>query len=486
MSTGWQRFYKPGLLFAAAGLLLTAGFFQRSLNVQRADPALGLTQTAPLENAPPMLAFTTMALGSFRGLIANALWVRAQDLQLEEKFFEMVQLSDWITKLQPRIGKVWVHQAWNMSYNISVKFSDPADRWRWLQRGIELLRDEGLKYNPGDPEIYQELSWQFQHKLGQNLDDAHIFYKTQWAHQMQELLGPGRPDFDGLIAPKTDEQRQKAQILRDKFKLDPAFMKQVDAEYGPLEWRLPEAHAIYWAEQGRKNARTTNPLALRRPVYQSQLQSVFRGRILLERPDGSYVFGPDLNKIPAAFEAYEKMLAEEKDKPDAVKRAQRNFLREAVNLLYTHNRMREAAQWFKVLRERYPDSVPAGEDLDTFVLRRITDNLPQLTQNQARTMIEGLLTRYLYALSLGEDDNAAGLLKMVQGIYRYYNEKIGNQQNRIGLPPISEMNRLIMNEMMNPTNRILVPEQMARLRTVFPAGTAPTTNTPPANSASPK
>ena len=101
-------------------------------------------------------------------------------------------------------------------------------------------------------------------------------------------------------------------------------------------------------------------------------------------------------------------------------------------------------------------------------------------------MIEGLLTRYLYALSLGEDDNAAGLLKMVQGIYLYYNEKIGNQQNRIGLPPISEMNRFIMNEMMNPTNRILVPEQMARLRTLFPSGAAPATNVPPANPAPPK
>jgi len=29
-----------------------------------------------------------------RGLIANTLWIRAQDLQFEEKYFEMVQLSD--------------------------------------------------------------------------------------------------------------------------------------------------------------------------------------------------------------------------------------------------------------------------------------------------------------------------------------------------------------------------------------------------------
>lgn len=486
MNTGWQKFYKPALLIAAVVLLWTAGLCQRSLNVQRADPALGLTQSAPLENAPPVLAFTTMALGSFRGLIANALWIRAQDLQLEEKFFEMVQLSDWITKLQPRIGKVWVNQAWNMSYNISVKFSDPADRWRWVQRGINLLRDEGLKYNPADPEIYQELAWHFQHKVSQNLDDAHNFYKMQWAHEMQDLLGTGRPDFDGLIAPRTDDQRQKAQILRDKYKLDPAFMKKVDAEYGPLEWRLPEAHAIYWATQGLEKTKKSNALALRRPIYQSLQQSVFRGRVLLERPDGSYIFGPDLNKIQAAFDGYEKMIAEEKEKPDAIQRAERNFLREAVFMLYTHNRLREAEQWLKVLRERYPDSVPPDDTLDSFVLRRATENITQITQNQARVFIEGLLRNYYSSLSLGEDDRATGLYRMAQSVLRYYNDKIGNQQERIGLPSLDEMGKEVRKEMMNPTNRILVPEQIARLRTLYPAAAAPATNAPPANSVGPK
>ena len=100
---------------------------------------------APLENAPPVLAFTTVALGGFRGLIANALWIRANDLQEEDKYFEMVQLADWITKLQPHFTTVWVHQAWNMAYNISIKFNDMNDRWLWVLRGIELLRDRGLR-----------------------------------------------------------------------------------------------------------------------------------------------------------------------------------------------------------------------------------------------------------------------------------------------------------------------------------------------------
>src|SRR5437867_5087874 len=114
------------LLLLAAVLFVGAARVQRSLNVDR--DRLGLTRVTPLENAPPVLVFTTVALGGFRGLIANALWVRAMELQDQDKYFEKVQLADWITKLQPHFTTVWVVQAWDMAYNISIKFSDPRDR----------------------------------------------------------------------------------------------------------------------------------------------------------------------------------------------------------------------------------------------------------------------------------------------------------------------------------------------------------------------
>src|SRR5262245_66260152 len=107
------KLYKAILLLLAAAFLVSVGMSQRYLN--RRPDALDLTRVAPLENAPPMLAFTTVALGGFRGLIANALWIRANDLQEEDKYFEMVQLADWITTLQPHFTTVWVHQAWHMA-----------------------------------------------------------------------------------------------------------------------------------------------------------------------------------------------------------------------------------------------------------------------------------------------------------------------------------------------------------------------------------
>src|SRR5437016_13769138 len=130
------------LLLLAAVLLMGVSRVQKEMNQDR--ERLGLTRVEPLKNAPPVLAFTTVALGGLRGLISNALWIRASDLQDEEKFFEAAQLADWITKLEPHFVHVWLVQAWNMAYNISVKFKDFPYRWRWVSRGPGLSRDHGL------------------------------------------------------------------------------------------------------------------------------------------------------------------------------------------------------------------------------------------------------------------------------------------------------------------------------------------------------
>src|ERR1039457_1961068 len=216
------RLKKIILLLLAAALLFGSGQVQKSLNRDR--DTLGLTHMAVLENAPPMLAFTTVALGGFRGLISNFLWIRANDLQQDDKFFEAAQLADWITKLEPTFAQVWVFQGWNMAYNISVKFKengpgDYSDRWRWVERGIELLRDDGLSYNPNDVSICFQLGWIFQHKMGQNLDDGNLYYKQQWAEAMTPFFGSNGTNFENLVHPQTAEAKAQAQLLTNQYKI---------------------------------------------------------------------------------------------------------------------------------------------------------------------------------------------------------------------------------------------------------------------------
>ena len=87
------------LVLAVAFIAVAAAiaFGQKAMNRIRQSAAL--TESRPLENAPPIVAFTTIALGGFRGLLADLLFLRLQSLKDDEKFFEMVQLASWIVKL---------------------------------------------------------------------------------------------------------------------------------------------------------------------------------------------------------------------------------------------------------------------------------------------------------------------------------------------------------------------------------------------------
>jgi hypothetical protein len=409
-------------------------------------------------NAPPMLAFTTVALGGFRGLIANSLWIRANDLQNDGKYFEMVQLADWITKLEPTFAQVWLMQGWNMAYNISVKFSDYGDRWRWVQRGIELLRDEGLKYCPREALVYRELAWFFQHKMGQTLDDAHLYYKAAWAREMETVLGSGRPNFTELLNPQTDEAKKRVQILHDKYKMDPRVMKEVDEVYGPLEWRFPEAHAIYWATLGLKESKHKDLITLRRVIYQSEAMMVMRGQLYSVEP---LRYGPDLSKVDQAVKAYEKMVAESDELKNAIETAQRNFLREVVFLLYTHNKQQKASELFSYLKNKFPNAVPPGQPLDEFALTRLAGSLKDMTSDKAKGVIEGLIGQYYQNLILGDEDRANGMYLMGQKMWKLYDAR--TVRDAIRLPPFPEMVKGVKDRLLDPKEG-LDPDYANKLR----------------------
>jgi len=252
----------PVILFVvAAALLWTAGGQHDSLVKLRTEHKLNSSE--PLQNAPPLMAFTTVVLGGFRGLLADALWLRASRLKADGKYVELVQLSDWITKLEPRCSEVWEFHAWNMAYNVTVMMPEPADRWRWIQSGIQLLRDQGLFYNPTDARLHWQLGWIFQHKIGADFDRAHLFYKQKWAEDIGRFLDGTAPAYDRLAA-----DPELARQMLDELKLNPTAMREIDTKYGPLDWRQPETYAIYWAHRGLRFAQGYDVKACERMVRQ--------------------------------------------------------------------------------------------------------------------------------------------------------------------------------------------------------------------------
>jgi hypothetical protein len=196
----------------AASLFITAGMQLDFINSQRQKMKLIVNE--PLENAPPSLAFATVAMGAFRGLLVDILWLRADRLKDQGEFFDAKQIAEWITTLQPRFAAVWEFQAWNMAYNISVAIpaTQPQERWRWVKNGYEMLRDQGIPLNPKSILLYHELARIFQHKLGSVSDDVHKYYKLQLAMAMEPLLGPADNQyFKALVEAPTSWE----QIIKD-------------------------------------------------------------------------------------------------------------------------------------------------------------------------------------------------------------------------------------------------------------------------------
>ncbi|MSR18959.1 MAG: hypothetical protein EXS00_07330 [Phycisphaerales bacterium] len=300
--------------------------------------------TAAIEGAPPIVAIGT-AIGALRGIIVDYLWIKATMQKEKGLFYEAMADAQLITQLQPRFGEVWGFHGHNMAYNISVLTNTPEERWQWVKAGIELVRDQGLRHNPTDLWLNKELAFWLSHKVDGVADDAHLYYKRQWAKEWQFVLGTPPPGWAQRIlwmesirdAPDSLEEAElktpgvkklvdqlseglsgfdqkfrfrldkdfllnegkwessrtsrfasllglhtkflgndpvyatfdrvlgdpanaaagrtfvdflRKKVLKEGYNMDPAVMAQYTKEFGPLDWRHPQAHTLYWSRLG--------------------------------------------------------------------------------------------------------------------------------------------------------------------------------------------------------------------------------------------
>jgi len=176
------------VVFLSASAILT-GEVSASMGRNR------LVYSDSAEDGEPKEVALGIAMGAFRGVFVNYLWIRANELKEEGRYYEAVDLAKTITRLQPRFPKVWAFHAWNLAYNISVTTQTPEERWAWVESGIRLLRNQGIPANNNDLILHKELAWIYLHKVQGFMDDAHRYYKHQVAREWTIVLGapPVRP-----------------------------------------------------------------------------------------------------------------------------------------------------------------------------------------------------------------------------------------------------------------------------------------------------
>ncbi len=485
------------VILTSVVLLSGIGIVQKKMNSIIIEKKL--TDTDPVKNAPPIVAFTTVALGSFRGLLADLLWLRTIALQDEGNYYEMVQLASWITKLQPRFSGATAYLAWNMAYNISVTCSSFADRWRWVKQGIELIRDEAIQYNSSDPLLYKELGWIYQHKVGNIMDDANRYYKNQMAIALMKPFGGSEPNWRELAAaPKNMEDFRKefparspfwsalkdsgfksidelfeafkkeeklpekftkllnnpeldrlitsffrAEWLRLEFKLQPRLILKINEKYGALDWRLPEAHAIYWATLGLERCPENADISLERMITQSLKDAFEGGRLLMVDKDNfeSIITVPNLKVIGAVLKTYQE--AYERNKSKSFISAKENFMKDAVVVLYTFGNYKKAKEYLKMLSKEFPNNRQYKVNLNRFVLKEWTEDVKTATMKQANDIVSGLLYRSCYYLAYGDIEAASAHEKLAKLVYERYQRDQSGSEKRTALAPFGKIKNIV-------------------------------------------
>ena len=483
-----------------AGVLMVAflgasGIVATELTASTGRNKLGYA-TRAVDGDPPQVALG-IAMGAFRGMFVNWLWMRADKLKEEGKYHEAINLARAITTLQPRFPKVWQFQAWNMAYNISVKTQTPEERWEWVNKGIRLLREEGVKYNPNSLDLHRELAWILLHKVAGTTDDSNQYYKRRFAYEWSYLLGPPPgPDpaarsRDAVIeryatwleaiadAPATIEELVKSdpkaaelldklatlaqegpnvhllehyqmhreversglrtmieremggkslelrvlmedpayadtwptlintirrRVLFDEYNMNIHRMVRYTRKYGPLDWRHPAAHAVYWGARGvdnaakRVNAENDSDydfVNADRVVVQS-IQELYRSgevffdmlgfRLLGNQEQTLYLAMPNVYFL----DTYGQIIEEAIPRAGVFESESRyytmfsagyeNFLNDAIRFLWRRGQIAEAERWYEQLRtwprqnlnddmQAYIRSLP----LEDFVARQFYD-----------------------------------------------------------------------------------------------------------------
>lgn len=180
-------------------------------------------------SAPLLAEGAFAAIGGLRSIAAEVIWFRADRLQEEGRYVELAQLASLLTFMEPHTPEVWSYAAWNLAYNVSVMMMTDEDRWRWVHAGLKLLRDEGLALNPTNAELYRELAWMFELKLGASIDSAAGLYREKWRRIVEDV---------------------KARGAWDELKMNPLTMMELEKASGCDDWTDPQLSAMYWASQG--------------------------------------------------------------------------------------------------------------------------------------------------------------------------------------------------------------------------------------------
>lgn len=248
--------------------------YMRSPEYQEKHPDVHLSQ-ATLGDIDPTNAALLLVLGGLRGVAANYLWVRAEDLQRQHRWAELAVEVDRIIKLQPHFVAVWRFQSWNLAYNVSSEWDQVDDKYYWIREGIRFAR-RGTEVNKHEETLSWWTGWCYFHKIGK-ADEARLLREIFRKDTEPELDPRGRQHppfnpkqldnfeaaeewFEKAVA-KVDElnrpPRQMAEVAFRSYpghaRIQHAAAAEQDGQFGDEAARKWQAALDRWLEFGRRD-----------------------------------------------------------------------------------------------------------------------------------------------------------------------------------------------------------------------------------------
>lgn len=411
-------------------------------------------------------------------------------------YFELAQIYTLIGNLEPHFAEIWVHNAWNMAYNISVNFpitpDDPGHtRWRWVQKGIRLLRDKAIPLNTRSAILYKRLAYMYYHKVGREQDDAHFYYKEQLIEQMTNVLGEYFRDIKPIAQTYRDrnnifqredvkkiqtelkenkidlfaldleetgtlpeaaravferpENKEAAELLMQvvrgnylvkKMNLDPEKMDRLASGFNWLDWRLPEVHALYWAEECVKQAEQSeqNVLFYDRMRLNAIKLMFDRGVIIKYSSGEKQPAFHDLTKTDVLNEMYHTFI-EKYGEQLTVIGGHRNWLLEATVIFYEYGDEKKSFELYREIVRTYKPqykNVSFEEGIRNLILEKGTHTHPKI----AGAFVVGSLIKAISYYDMGNEEDARELTEGAFAFYeQYQNEFVKGGRERLSLPP---------------------------------------------------
>jgi hypothetical protein len=152
---------------------------------------------AQLGEIDPASETVKLATLGLRGVAVQMLWEQSNTYKMKKDWTNLAATLQKIIHLEPHFSKVWYFQGWNLSYNVSVEFDDYRERYHWVIKGINFLK-QGIRYNRSDPLLYRDVGWFISQKIGRS-DESKQFrelFKADDEFHAEDDFGPARPPDD--------------------------------------------------------------------------------------------------------------------------------------------------------------------------------------------------------------------------------------------------------------------------------------------------